>query len=99
MGIGVAQDLLDDAEIHALFQRMSGVGMAQRMDRGPFVHAGLDQGLLEGDLDAGDRHGLLCGCLATPAIPLRSIPAGELGRWARARSGSRRNFAVQYRTM
>ena len=27
LGIGVAQDLLDDAEIHALFQQMGGVGM------------------------------------------------------------------------
>jgi len=67
LGSGVAQDLLDDAEIHALFQQMGSVGMAQRMDRGPLVHTGLGQGLLEGDLDAGDRQGLLGGWLPPPA--------------------------------
>jgi hypothetical protein len=31
VGIGVAQDLPDDSEIHALFQQMGGVGMAHRV--------------------------------------------------------------------
>ena len=41
LGIGVAQDVLDDAQIHALFQKMGGVGMAQGMDRGPLVDMAL----------------------------------------------------------
>ena len=41
--------------------------MAQGMDRSPFVHAGFGQGVLEGDLDTGYGHGLISGCLPSPA--------------------------------
>jgi hypothetical protein len=55
--VGVTEDLLDDAQTDALFQEMGRIGMAQGMDRSPFVDIGLSQCLLKGDLLVGSGHG------------------------------------------
>ena len=53
--------------------------MPQGVDRGPFVHTGFGQGLLESDLNTGYRHGFIRGCLPSPATsgsgeePLRMV--------------------------
>src|SRR6266545_3449645 len=57
VGGAVAQVLLDGAQIDAVFQQMSGVGMAQRMDGGPFPDPALEQGLAEDNLQAGSGKG------------------------------------------
>ena len=67
LGIGMTQDLLDNAQIYSLFQEMGSIGMAQGMDGGFFVYTGLGQGLLEGDLNTGYGHGLISDCLSMPA--------------------------------
>jgi hypothetical protein len=51
--IGMAQYLLDDAQIHTMFEQMCGVGMPQGMDGCLFMDTGFGQGFLEGDLDTG----------------------------------------------
>ena len=67
LGIGVAEDLLNDAQIHSPFQKMGGVRVTKRMDRGSFVDTGLGQCLLEGYLDARHGQGLVRGCFSPSA--------------------------------
>jgi len=69
LGVGMTQDFLDDARIHALFQEIGGVGMTKRMDGGPFMDAGFGQGFFEGHLDTGHGYGFMGGRLALPPAP------------------------------
>lgn len=56
---GVTQVALDDAQVDAGFEEMSGIGMAQGVDRHAlFEHPGLPLGLAKGALDAALGHGL-----------------------------------------
>jgi len=55
---GVAHVALDDAEIDAGFEEMSGVGVAQSVNRNAFfAHAGIALGLAKGALNAAFGHG------------------------------------------
>ena len=46
---GMAEQILDDPDIFAVLQKMSGKGMAQGMGSGGFVDAALADRLSEGD--------------------------------------------------
>jgi len=81
LGVGVAQDLLDDAEIDALFQQVGGVGMTQGMDRGPLVDPGLGERLLEGNLHTGNgQRGRRGGFPAATPARGREEPLGMVVR-------------------
>src|SRR5512141_261241 len=55
----VAHVALDDAQVDTGFEAMSGVGMAQGVDRDPFfAHPGIPLGTAEGALDAAFGHGI-----------------------------------------
>ena len=66
----VAQSLLNDPEVDAGFQQMSGVGMAQRVHVGSFGDPALLEGAVEGRLQGTSADGTL------PSLPGREQPLG-----------------------
>ena len=62
----MAQIDLNLAQVHAGVEQMRGVGMAQGMDRRPFVDPGLFEGGPKGGLDPAERHRLRGGAGLIP---------------------------------